>query len=94
MKKKVPKPKLLGTPQQQFEVILEDIRSEVHMVHEQTSDLLSLKPIVQKLSEDMEIVKTDVEIMKGLLKRKVDLEEFEALTKRVAHLESKARMHA
>ncbi len=85
---------MLGTPQQQFEVILEDIRSEVHMVHEQTSDLLSLKPIVQKLSEDMEIVKTDVEIMKGLLKRKVDLEEFEALTKRVAHLESKARMHA
>ncbi len=40
---------------------------------------------------NIEIIKTDVEFIKNGLKRKVDFEEFEALEKRVALLEARAR---
>jgi chromosome segregation ATPase len=36
-----------------------------------------------------EIIKTDIEFIKNNLKKKVDLEEFEALEKRVSFLEAK-----
>ena len=94
MKKKASKPKLLGSQQQQFEVILEDINGKFDFLVESTTELMKLPPKVDQLIDDMAIVKTDIEVMKGLLKRKVDLEEFEALTKRVAHLENKVRMQA
>ena len=73
-------------------MLLEDMQSELHIVAEQTSDLMKLGPKVDSLIEDMTIVKSDIEIIKGILKRKVDVEEFEALTKRVAHLENKSRI--
>lgn len=82
--------KQLATKKERFEVLLEEIRSEVHVVHEQTSDLMQLKPKVDQLIEDVAIIKTDIEIMKGLLKRKVDTEEFEALESRVRRLENRA----
>lgn len=75
-------------------VLLEDINGKFDFIVKTTTELLSMKPVVQKLAEDMEIVKTDIEIIKGLLKRKVDMEEFEALTKRVAYLERKAFVSA
>jgi len=92
MKKRSSTPKMLGDKKQRFELILEDIQSEVHITHEQVSDLMELKPIVLKLSEDMDVVKSDIEIMKGLLKRKVDVEEFEALVRRVSNLENKRQL--
>jgi hypothetical protein len=39
----------------------------------------------------MQIVKSDIEFMKGSLRKKVDYDEFEALEKRVMMLEAKAR---
>ena len=92
MSKKIHKSKPIGTNKERFEVLLEDMQSELHIVAEQTSDLMKLGPKVDSLIEDMTIVKSDIEIIKGILKRKVDVEEFEALTKRVAHLENKSRI--
>jgi chromosome segregation ATPase len=43
------------------------------------------------VKEDVEIIKTDMEFIKNSLKRKVDIEEFAVLEKRVAALESKVR---
>lgn len=49
--------------------------------------------MIGNLAINMEIVKSDVEFMKNSLKRKVDMEEFETLEKRVAFLESKLLSH-
>ncbi len=43
------------------------------------------------IKEDIEITKVDVEFIKNSLKRKVDIDEFSILEKRVAALESKVR---
>ncbi len=43
------------------------------------------------MKEDVEIIKTDMEFVKNSLKRKVDIDEFSVLEKRVAALESKVR---
>ena len=45
--------------------------------------------ILKQHSESLEIIKLDVGFIKNSLKKKVDLEEFEALEKRVTILESK-----
>lgn len=42
-----------------------------------------------KNTEDIEIIKSDIEFIKNSFKKKVDLEEFEALEKRVLLLENK-----
>jgi len=55
----------LVTKKQRFEILLEEIRSEVHVVHEQTSDLLELKPIVKKHTEQLEKIQDDVDILKS-----------------------------
>ena len=63
IKKKMSRP--LVTKKQRFEILLEEIRSEVHVVHEQTSDLLELKPIVKKHTEQLEKIQDDVDILKS-----------------------------
>jgi hypothetical protein len=47
--------------------------------------------MVGALMEDVQIIKSDVQFLKVELKRKVDYDEFDALVKRVALLESKIR---
>jgi hypothetical protein len=47
--------------------------------------------MIRSMKEDIGIIKTDMEFVKNSLKRKVDIEEFSALEKRVAALESKVR---
>jgi hypothetical protein len=39
---------------------------------------------------DIEVIKTDIEFIKHSLKRKVDIDEFAALERRVALLEKRA----
>jgi len=51
--------------------------------------LASHSKILVLIQEDIEITKVDIEFIKNSLKKKVDLEEFEALEKRVLILESK-----
>ena len=89
MKKIKNKRKSLGSKKQNFEVLVEDLKSEFKLVAENTSELLKIKPVVERLSEDMEVVKTNTEFMKGNLKRKIDTEEFEALEHRVSQLENR-----
>ncbi len=48
--------------------------------------------MIVSLKEDMDIVKTDMEFVKNSLRRKVDIEEFTVLERRVAALESKVRV--
>lgn len=61
------------------------------MVAKNTEDIEIIKIDVHGLKEDMGIVKTDIEFMKGGLKRKVDYDEFQALEKRMVAVESKIR---
>lgn len=47
--------------------------------------------MIGSLMENVQIIKSDVQFLKRELKRKVDYDEFDALTKRVALLESKIK---
>lgn len=78
----------------QVKVIAEDVVS-VKQKLDKTADKLDkvadrldfVAELVAKNTEDIEIIKTDVEFIKHSLKRKVDIEEFAALEKRVLILE-------
>lgn len=69
-------------------IMKEDFDSKVELIGEQYG---SIKEMMGSLADDMQIVKTDIEFMKGMLRKKVDYEEFQTLEKRVAVLEAKAR---
>ena len=77
----------LGTLSESFE-------SQVKIVAESLSgiqgQLNAVKEMVAKSAEDIEVIKMDIQFIKQGLKRKVDLDEFESLEKRVAFLERKA----
>jgi polyhydroxyalkanoate synthesis regulator phasin len=47
--------------------------------------------MITSIKEDIEIMKIDVAFIKNSLKKKVDVEEFEALERRVAILEAKSQ---
>jgi len=76
---------------------LEDFRGEVNFkfkVVQETLDshtqiLDSHTQMIAKNTEDLEIIKTDIEFIKNSLKKKVDIDEFSVLEKRVALLERK-----
>ncbi len=69
-------------------IVKEDFESKLLLIGEQYG---TIKEIMGALAEDMQIVKTDIEFIKGSLRKKVDYDEFQALEKRVAMLEAKAR---
>lgn len=66
-----------------------ELHTKILDSHTRTLD--SHTEMIGSMKIDIEIIKTDIEFIKNSLKRKVDLEEFEALEKRVRFLESKAR---
>ena len=72
-----------------FDVVAEDISSKLESVAELASDIPDIKEMVVKNTEDIEVMKTDIEIIKQGLRRKVDVEDFAVLEKRVTALESK-----
>ena len=85
-----------------IDVLKEDFDQKLGLVAESVSgiqeQLIAIKEMVVKNTEDLEImkgdmmvVKSDTQTIKQGLKRKVDLEEFETLERRVAVLESKNR---
>jgi len=45
--------------------------------------------MIGSIMENIEVIKSDIEIIKNSLKKKVDLEEFAMLEKRVIILENK-----
>ena len=52
-------------------------------------ELAAHREILEELKEDVGIIKTDIEFVKGDLKKKVDYDEFQALEKRFTLLESR-----
>jgi peptidoglycan hydrolase CwlO-like protein len=47
--------------------------------------------MIGAMQEDLTVMKSDIEIIKADLKKKVDYDEFHALARRVANLEQKSR---
>src|SRR5574341_2120426 len=76
-------------------IFKEDLESKINLIAEQYRDIKSTQKthteMIGSLMEDVQIVKSDVQFLKVELKRKVDYDEFDALTKRVALLEAKIR---
>jgi len=66
-----------------------DLHTRILESHSQTLD--SHTEMIAGMKEDIEIMKVDVQFIKGSLKQKVDVEEFEALARRVAILEAKMK---
>ncbi|MBI2052474.1 MAG: hypothetical protein HYT38_02220 [Candidatus Sungbacteria bacterium] len=51
--------------------------------------MVILRDMVAKNTEDIEIIKMGVDLIKNNLKRKVDIDEFTALERRVVFLEKR-----
>ena len=70
--------------------------SHTEMIGGLMTDVTSLKQDSKSLKQDvtsvkgkLDIIQSDVEIIKNDLKRKVDIQDFEALTRRVSTLEKR-----
>lgn len=78
-----------------IDVLKEDFDSNLKLLAESVSgiqqQLVALREMVVKNTEDIEVIKINIEVIKNSLKKKVDLEEFETLERRVAVLEAKIR---
>ena len=81
-------------------VIIERVHDDVQLVAEQYGDIQKTldrhteildrhAEMIGHVAEDLEIVKIDTGFIKGSLKKKVDIEEFSALERRVAALEKR-----
>lgn len=72
-------------------VLAEDFGSKLKLLAESVSgvqkQLISLRDMVAKNTEDIEIIKMDIGLIKHDLKRRVDIEDFASLEKRVVLLE-------
>lgn len=83
-----------GRIKRHISVLSEDFKSQVALIGEQHGSIMqkldSNTEMIGGMKEDIEVIKMNVEFMKNSLKKKVDLEEFESLEKRVSLLESKA----
>ena len=76
-------------------IFKEDLESKINLIAEQYQDIKSIQKshteMIGSMMEDVQIIKSDVQFLKRELKRKVDYDEFDALAKRVALLESKIK---
>lgn len=77
------------------DVLKEDFDSKVQLITEQYDSIIkrldSHDEKLVSMEKNIEIIKVDIAFIKNGLKRKVDLEEFEALERRVVILEAKSR---
>lgn len=92
--------KITDEVKRHIDVLKEDFDSKIQLIAEQyasiketlgshTETLGSHTEMIVSMKEDIEIMKVDVQFIKGSLKKKVDMEEFETLARRVAILEAK-----
>jgi hypothetical protein len=76
-------------------IFKEDLETKINLIAEQYQEIKSTQKnhteMIGSMMEDVQIIKSDVQFLKVELKRKVDYDEFDALVKRVALLESKIR---
>ena len=72
-------------------VLAEDFSSKLKLIVESVSgiqkQLVALRDMVVKNTEDIEIIKLDISSIKYDLKKKVDVDDFASLEKRVSLLE-------
>jgi hypothetical protein len=64
-----------------------ELHTEILDSHTKTLD--SHTEMIGKLAVDVEIIKSDIEFIKHALKKKIDVDEFAALERRVALLEKR-----
>ena len=76
----------LGVLEENFESQVKLIAESVFGIQEQ---LVAIRDMVAKNTEDIEIMKMDISLIKGSLKEKVDRDEFVSLEKRLCLLEKK-----
>ena len=74
---------------EQYASIREALDFHTKTLDSHTKILDSHTGMIVSMKEDIEIMKVDVQFIKGSLKKKVDMEEFETLARRVAILEAK-----
>lgn len=87
--------KILKEQRQEYQrylgVVAEDFSDKLKLIAESAAgiqkQLIALRDMVARNTEDIEIIKMDIEAMKHLLKKKVDFDEFATLEKRVTLLE-------
>ena len=79
--------KKLKTDTLEIGVLLEDFNSKFDLIAEQTVQIPDIKEKVYSLARNMEIVKMDLEFIKNSFKKKVDVDEFAALERRVSLIE-------
>lgn len=73
----------------------EDFQSRVAVIGEQYTGIQktlgSNTEMIARLAEDVEIIKSNVEFLKGGMKKKVDYDEFISLERRLSLVETKLR---
>ena len=83
-------------------VLKEDFDSKVQLIAEQYDSiikrldshdekLLAIERKMEIMKADIEMIKIDINFIKGSLKQKVDIEDFNALERRMILLEAKMR---
>ena len=83
-------------------VLTEDFDSKVQLIAEQYDSiinrldshdekLLAIEHKMEIMKADIEMIKIDINFIKGSLKQKVDIEDFNALERRMILLEAKMR---
>ncbi len=84
----------LNETKRHFDVVAEGIKGEIKVVAEQVASnsekLEEHDQRFDRIEEDLETIKIDIGFIKKELKQKVDIDEFSALERRVALLESKS----
>ena len=76
---------------EQYGDLQKDISGIKKTLDNHSETLASHTEMIGKLAVDMEIVKTDIEFIKGGMKKKVDYDEFLRLERRVSAIESRTR---
>lgn len=77
--------------QNQGKFLLEEFNKNLRIVAEvQTDHTKQLKSIIEMVGQNTE----SIDVMKNMLKRKVDVEEFEFLERRVGIIEKKLRFNS
>ena len=74
-----------------IKALIEDQNKDIKLIKEYTEDIPVIKEKINGLSERMDRVEDNIELIKSGIKRKVDVEEFVVLTKRVSILENKLK---
>lgn len=72
-----------------IDIHTEILNSHTEMIGSTAIDVETLKGMTAKNTENIEIIKSDIEFIKNSLKKKVDIDEFAFLEKRVVLLERK-----